>query len=96
MGEAVVPADNEYDAQVHLNFRDARVNSTASPEWMEVLIKASKTDPFRKGVTIYLGVTGGVVSSSSNVGLHGAKGGAGWSDVSIRRRQLPDQGTVRS
>ena len=59
MGEAVVPADNEYDAQVHLNFGDARVNSTASPEWMEVLIKASKTDPFRKGVTIYLGVTGG-------------------------------------
>ena len=34
--------------------------------------------------------------SSSNVGLHGSNGGAGWSDVSIRRRQLPDHGTVRS
>ena len=58
IGEAVVPADNEYDPQVHLNFEDARVNSTASPEWTAVQIKASKTDPFRKGVTIYLGVTG--------------------------------------
>ena len=26
---------------------------------MEVRVKASKTDPFRKGVTVYLGATGG-------------------------------------
>lgn len=58
MGEVVVPADNQYDPLVHLNYEDARVNGTTAPEWMEVRIKASKTDPFRKGVTIYLGVIG--------------------------------------
>ena len=58
MGEAVVPASG-YDPEVHLSFADARVNDRSSPEWMEVCIKASKTDPFRKGVTIYIGVTGG-------------------------------------
>ena len=34
------------------------MNNRSSPEWMEVHIKASKTDPYRKGVTIYFGATG--------------------------------------
>ena len=57
-GEAVSPTIG-YDPQVHLSFGDARVNNRSSPEWMEVRIKESKTDPFRRGVTIYIGVTGG-------------------------------------
>ncbi len=57
MGEAVVPSDADYDPSVHLSFRDVQVNSFDRPEWIEVRIKASKTDPFRCGVTIFLGVT---------------------------------------
>ena len=58
LGEAVVPASG-YDPEVHLSFADARVNDRSSPDWMEVRIKASKTDPFRKGVTVYIGATRG-------------------------------------
>lgn len=58
-GEIVVPSDRGYEAAVHLSYGDVRVNSITNPQFLEVLIKASKTDPFRKGVTIFLGRTGG-------------------------------------
>jgi len=56
-GEVVVPTDDQYDETVHLSYGDVRVNNTANPQYLEVKIKASKTDPFRKGVTVYLGRT---------------------------------------
>jgi len=56
-GEVVTPSDNEYDKTVHLSYGDVRINSTVNPQYLEVRIKASKTDPFRKGVTVYLGRT---------------------------------------
>ena len=37
---------------------DVKVNDREKPSFLEVRIKASKTDVFRKGVTIYLGETG--------------------------------------
>ncbi len=52
MGEAVVPSDSEFDPGTHL------MQSDIKPQWVEVRIKASKTDPFRDGVTLYLGATG--------------------------------------
>ncbi len=58
MGEAVVPSDSGYDPAVHLSFKDIQVGNISRPQWVEVRIKASKTDPFRLGVTIYLGATG--------------------------------------
>ena len=58
MGEVVVPSDTAYDSTVHLNWEDVRVNSRSQPQWLEVRIKASKTDPFRQGVSIYVGATG--------------------------------------
>ena len=54
-GEIVVPADSAYDRGVHLSWGDVRVDNTADPQYLEVHIKASKTDPFRHGVSIYLG-----------------------------------------
>ena len=56
-GEVVVPSEREYDATVHLSYGDVRVDNTENPQFLEVAIKASKTDPFRKGVTVYLGRT---------------------------------------
>ena len=58
MGEVVVPSEASYDPAVHLNFEDVRVNDRSRPQWLEVRIKASKTDPFRQGVTIFVGATG--------------------------------------
>ena len=58
MGEAVVPSNSSYDPEVHLSVGDIKINDRKKPSFLEVRIKASKTDVFRRGVTIYLGVTG--------------------------------------
>ncbi len=57
-GEAVVPSDIGFDPSVHLCHGDVLVDNTSHPQYLTVRLKASKTDPFRKGVTVYLGVTG--------------------------------------
>ena len=57
-GEVVVPSEASFDPAVHLAQGDIRVNSLTFPRYLEVRIKASKTDPFRRGVTVFLGVSG--------------------------------------
>ena len=57
-GEITVPSAKEYDAGSHLSEGDVRLDSVTSPTTVQVWIKASKTDPFRKGVSVYLGKTG--------------------------------------
>ena len=57
VGEVVVPSDSAFDPSVHLSAADISVDSRSSPTYVAVNIKASKTDPFRRGVTIYLGRT---------------------------------------
>ena len=57
MGEVIVPSGVAFDPSVHLSVEDVSVESHASPTYVAVNIKASKTDPFRQGVTIYLGRT---------------------------------------
>ena len=50
-------AESGYDEGAHLNFQDISVDSFANPQVLQVAIKRSKTDPFRTGVTIYIGRT---------------------------------------
>ena len=57
-GEVVVPSQAGYDPAFHLSYGDVMVDNTRAPTFLEVRIKASKTDPFRKGVSVFLGVTG--------------------------------------
>lgn len=57
-GEVVVSADSQYNPAYHLSNGDVRVNDTVAPEFLEVHIKASKTDPFCQGVRVYLGKSG--------------------------------------
>ena len=57
-GEITVPSEKGYDPGAHLSFGDVAVDSTAAPTTVRVRIKASKTDPFRAGVDVYLGHTG--------------------------------------
>ena len=57
VGEVVIPSDSSFDPSVHLAQGDVRVDSVTRPQYLEVTIKASKTDPFRRGVSIYLGAT---------------------------------------
>ena len=57
-GELTVPSDASYDPQVHLNLGDIAVDNPAAPTVIRVSIKQSKTDPFCRGVNLFLGKTG--------------------------------------
>ena len=56
-GEITIPSLHSYDPSVHLNYKDISVDDPSNPSIIKVHIKASKTDPFRKGVDIYVGKT---------------------------------------
>ena len=56
-GEITVPTQTDYDSSTHLSYGDIMFDSKASPTFVQVNIKASKTDPFRKGVAICMGGT---------------------------------------
>ena len=60
-GEVVSPSERTYDAQSHMCFDDIRVDNRSAPTFIQVQMKASKTDPFRHGVTIYIGATNGLL-----------------------------------
>ena len=57
-GEIVVPSSSHYDPNLHLSYGDVCLHDKTSPEFLSVSIKASKTDPFRQGIRIYLGKSG--------------------------------------
>ena len=57
MGEMTVPSQEAYDPAVHLNKGDVAVDDPAAPSILRITIKQSKTDPFRKGINIFLGKT---------------------------------------
>ena len=57
-GEMTVPGDNNYDKAIHLSVSDMAVDDQVKPSILQVCIKRSKTDPFRKGVNLFLGRTG--------------------------------------
>ena len=58
VGEFTVPDNASYDQSVHLSFGDIALDDLKNLTVLQVCIKQSKTDPFRKGVTLYVGRTG--------------------------------------
>lgn len=57
-GEVTLVSQSEYDPETHLSEGDVALDSLVHPSVVRIHIKASKTDPFRQGVFIYLGSTG--------------------------------------
>ena len=57
-GELVVSDSGAFDPNQHLSFRDVTVDDPKHPNRIFLRIKQSKTDPFRKGITICLSKTG--------------------------------------
>jgi len=57
-GEAVAP-DTEFDPSQHLSYNDVAVDNVQHPNYVQVKIKQSKTDPFRVGVKVVIARTGG-------------------------------------
>ncbi len=45
-GELTIPSDNAFDPTTHLTVEDITINDVAN---LKLHLKASKTDPFRKG-----------------------------------------------
>lgn len=56
-GEFVLPHRSEFDPAVSLCWEDVAVDSYHNPSMIQINLKQSKTDPFRKGISIYLGRT---------------------------------------
>lgn len=56
-GEITIPSASSYDEGAHLSFKDVAVDCVQAPRILRVHLKASKTDPFRVGVHIYVGRT---------------------------------------
>ena len=58
VSEFTVPNRSSYDKSTDLCLSDIAVDNRENPRLLRVTIKQSKTDPFRKGVSIFLGATG--------------------------------------
>ena len=59
--EFTVLSLQEFDSEVHLTIRDIAIDKKVEPSVVRVTIKQSKTDPFRQGINLFLGVTEHVV-----------------------------------
>ncbi len=57
-GEITAPSAQSYDPTYHLVLEDVALDNHTHPQLVRIRIKASKKDPFRKGVNIFLGHTG--------------------------------------
>ncbi len=54
-GEITVQSDSSFDPKCHLTFGDVSVDDIVAPKLLRVHLKCSKTDPFRKGVDVFVG-----------------------------------------
>ena len=75
--EITVPSAGEYDPGAHLSYGDVTLDSWESPSVAQVNIKASKTDPFQKGVSIYIGRTNNGLCPVAALAVYFASRGSG-------------------
>ena len=52
-----MPSQGAFDKDVHLSPADIAIDNKTNPQIIRLTIKQSKTDPFRRGVKLYLGRT---------------------------------------
>ena len=57
-GEFTVRTQEDFDPAFALMLEDVAVDRHANPTMVRIRLKQSKTDPFRKGVAVFLGRTG--------------------------------------
>lgn len=58
VSEFTAPNLSTFSASLHLSVQDIAVDSSSAPSSMRVRIKGSKTDPFRKGCFVHIGLGG--------------------------------------
>ena len=62
-GEMTVPDNQAFDESVHLCVKDIAVDDSNNPSMVQIRVKQSKTDPFRRGVDLFVGRTGAALCS---------------------------------
>ena len=60
-GEITAPSDKAFDPKDHLAFGDIAVDCTSNPSIIRIRLKRSKTDPFRRGMDVFVGRTHNVL-----------------------------------
>ena len=53
--EFTVPCDSGFNSSAHLSWGDLAVDDSGHPSVLSIQLKAFKTDPFRKGITLFIG-----------------------------------------
>ena len=61
VGEMTVPTKTAFNDSIHLSLGDVALDSRSTPTIIWLMIKQSKTDPFRKGARLCLGLTDSIV-----------------------------------
>ena len=56
-GEVTQKTKETFDPSYHISFEDVAADSRTSPTYVQLTLKGSKTDPFRKGANVILGQT---------------------------------------
>ena len=57
-GEITLKANEQFDTTSHLSFEDVATDDRSNPTFIQLMLKTSKTDPFRNGANITIGATG--------------------------------------
>ena len=65
--EFTVPTQQEFDPEVHLTVHDIAIDNKITPSLICVTIKQSKTDPFRQGINLFLGIIDQAVCPVKNI-----------------------------
>ena len=56
-GEVTVPSDSTFDPATHMTVDAISVDDISNPTLLKLRLKASKTDPFHKGIDVVVGKT---------------------------------------
>ena len=95
-GELTVPSDSAFDPSIHLSWGDLAVDNPESPAIMSVTLKAPKMDPFRRGVTLYIGRVSSdlCMSGVGDACLSSVGREKGWSTLCVQGWQTLDQAEI--
>ena len=76
-GEITIPSENGFDPAVHLSFADLAIDSQSNPTSLRIRLKQSKTDPFRRGIDVFVGRMGNLLCPVTAMRAYLAQRGEG-------------------
>ena len=90
VSEFTIPSGASYDSTCHLSMKDVAIDRRDNPRLLQVAIKQFKTDPFRRGIDIYLGATDTTIcpvkAISAYLALRGGQAGPLFDGTGLTRQ----------